>query len=150
MQITALATLTRYVDAFNRRDAKLARGLFDEDVVFLPLMAYLREPAEPYRGLDDMESFFADLNDLPNPPTLVAPQVVESRDGVILLSTLRTRGEDGPVDHPVSTLFRLRRGRIVTAQSYCSIETARVALGLAHAGSPSLRRLAGPARRRRP
>lgn len=123
-------TLTLFMAAVNARDADLARGLLAPDVVLAPLLAHLRKPASPYRGLDGAEAFFADLNDLPNPPIVMPSQVLSAPSGTIVLATLRTRGDEGPVDHPVSLVFHLRNGRIASMQTYGSVATARTALGL--------------------
>ncbi len=124
------STLNLFMAAVNARDADLVRGLLSPDVVLAPLLAHLREPAIPYSGLDGAEAFFADLNELPNPPIVMPSQVLSAPTGTIVLATVRTRGEEGPVDHPVSLVFRLRNGRIASMQTYGSVATARTALGL--------------------
>jgi len=116
--------------AVNARDAGLARELLAPDVVLAPLLAHLREPATPYEGLDGAEAFFDDLAELPNPPVVMPSQVLSAPTGTIVLATLRTRGDEGPVDHPVSLVFRLRNGRIASMQTYGSVATARTAAGL--------------------
>ena len=130
MDAAQLATLKRFIDAVNERDVAGARPLVAPDVVLAPLMAHLREPAEPYHGIDELDHFFADLSNAPNPPTVVASEMLDAPTGVVVLATLRSRGEDGPVDHPVSLVFRLRNGRIAALQTYGSVATARTALGL--------------------
>jgi ketosteroid isomerase-like protein len=124
------STLNLFMAAVNARDGSLVRELLAPDVVLAPLLAHLREPATPYRGLDGAEAFFSDLNDLPNPPIVMPSQLLSAPTGTIVLATLRTRGDDGPVDHPVSLVFRLRNGRIASMQTYGSVATARTALGL--------------------
>ena len=127
---TDRSTLNLFMAAVNARDADLARGLLAPDVVLAPLLAHLREPATPYHGLDGAEAFFADLGELPNPPIVMPSQILTAATGTIVLATLRTRGDGGPVDHPVSLVFRLRNGRIASMQTYGSVATARTALGL--------------------
>jgi len=124
------STLNLFMAAVNARDVELVREMLAPDVVLAPLLAHLREPATPYRGLEGAEAFFADLNELPNPPVVMPSQVLSAANGTIVLATLRTRGDGGPVDHPVSLVFRLRNGRIAMMQTYGSVATARTALGL--------------------
>ena len=123
-------TLNLFMAAVNARDGGIVRGLLAPDVVLAPLLAHLREPATPYRGLDGADAFFADLAVLPNPPIVMPSQVHAAANGTIVLATLRTHGVTGPVDHPVSLVFRLRNGRIASMQTYGSVATARTALGL--------------------
>ena len=130
MDAAQLATLKRFIDAVNEHDVAGACELVAPDVVLAPLMAHLREPAEPYHGIAELDRFFADLRAAPNPPTVIASQMLSGPTGVVVLATLRTPGDDGPVDHPVSLVFRLRNGRVAAMQTYGSVATARAALGL--------------------
>ena len=116
-------------DAVNRRDLGALLELMDADVEAVPILAGMEGD---YHGHDGIRRWWGQLLDVfPD----FATEVVEVRDlGDVTLATIRIRGHgadsDAPVDAPLWSAARWRRGKCVRWGAYRTEADALEAAGL--------------------
>jgi ketosteroid isomerase-like protein len=107
--------VSRWVDAFNRRDLDGMLACLGAEVLFHPLR--LSGPAASYHGHDGAREWFAQLRRLRHEHRVVLSEArAVGEDQVIAVGSLGLAGE--PDIGPFCGLHRLAGGRIVAAHHY--------------------------------
>jgi ketosteroid isomerase-like protein len=114
------------LEAWGRRDSATVRELFDERAEFRSAIISGVEGGI-YRGHDDIDRYFADLDDSFENWHTEHERCFELGGGMVLL-LYRIVGEGKasgvPVDRPLGIVFELRNGRIVRGEMYLDPQDA--------------------------
>jgi ketosteroid isomerase-like protein len=126
MPRTNAETVQQALEAWGRRDSATIRELFDERAEFRSAIISGVEGGI-YRGHDDIERYFADLDDSFENWHTENERCFELGGGKVLL-LYRIVGEGKasgvPVDKPLGILFELSNGRVVRGDMYLDPEDA--------------------------
>jgi ketosteroid isomerase-like protein len=123
----------RMVDAFNQRDADAAWALTDGEMEFRSTLVDLQGDSGIYRGRDDVDRYFRDLDDVIEDWQIREHLCVDGGEGcVVLLYRMagRGRGSGVPMDHEFGIVWRLRDGKLIRGQTFADPEQALAAAGL--------------------
>jgi ketosteroid isomerase-like protein len=109
----------RLFDAFSRRDADAATEFVDPDVELVVVTAGRTRGGEPYRGVDGLRAYFADVGKVWR-ELRVIPQEYRTRDDTVLaLGRVYARDLEGSiVDSPAGWIWRVENGRVVFARVF--------------------------------
>ena len=104
--------------------------LFTPDVEWYPAMGAIE--GEVFRGRDGVEVYFRRLIDAWEEIRVVAEEVRDLGDRVLVLGRLAGRGSSSgvPVDSPVALIYDLRSGRICRVRVFLDHGEALRAAGL--------------------
>jgi ketosteroid isomerase-like protein len=111
-------------DAFARRDVDALVELVDPDIEFHAVTADLAHDGQPYRGVEGMRQYFADVARLWDELVL---DPVEFRDrGEVFLVTGRVwaHGSGRVIDSSAGWIWRLRDGRVTYIRVFASAAEA--------------------------
>jgi ketosteroid isomerase-like protein len=124
----------RSIDAYNGHDVDLLLDIYDTlftpDVEWYPAMGAIE--GEVFRGRDGMEVYFRRLIDAWEEIRVVAEEVRDLGDRLLVLGRLAGRGSSSgvPVDSPVALIYDLRSGRICRVRVFLDHGEALRAAGL--------------------
>jgi ketosteroid isomerase-like protein len=123
------------MQAWNRADIKELTALSDPDVEFVSIFAGME--GRTYRGYDGLREYFADMRDTWAEFHRDIEEVIDAGDEqVVVLFRLRgtARASGVSVDEHVTTLFRLRKGRLYRMVVFRNRDEALEAAGLRTSG----------------
>lgn len=128
--------MRRAIDAFNRHDVRQVEGLFARPAEIVPLRAALEDTV--YRGADAVADFFADSDKSWESIRYEIKDVNDLGDVLVFRARLQGRGlaSGANVDTDVTSIVRLRDGKIASWRSYHDHAKALVAAGLAPKVTP--------------
>jgi len=119
------------VEAFREHDVPRLRSLFDEQSEFTSAIAGLE--GGTYRGLDEIERYMRDLEDVFEDWHSEDERYLDAGEGRVVLDYRivgRGKGSGVPVDQPIAILWTVREGKIWRAQGYLDPEKALEACGI--------------------
>jgi ketosteroid isomerase-like protein len=123
----------RLVDAFARRDADALAALYGDSFEFHSTLAVLEGDRAVYRGREDVDRYFADLDDAFADWQVREHVCVDAGEGrAILIYRIagQGRGSGVPVEHDFGIYFQLRDGVLARGDTYLDPEDALEAAGL--------------------
>jgi ketosteroid isomerase-like protein len=120
MALTNVEVVRNAVDAWGRRDGAALREVLDEQAEFRSAIVGGIEGGV-YRGHDDIERNFTDLDDAFEDWHTEDERCLELGGEVVLLLYRivgKGKGSGVPVDQPVGIVFKLRDGKVLLAEVY--------------------------------
>jgi ketosteroid isomerase-like protein len=121
----------RVTDAYNRADVEAFAELVTSDFELFPWIAGAVD-SDSYRGREGLEKWFVDLGNTWAEIRVVAEEIRDLGDRVLVLGRILGVGRGGgvPVDSPNGVLIDVRAGKISRIQSYSDHGEALRAAGL--------------------
>ena len=123
-----MTTIRRVFDAFARRDLAAIQDLLDPEVEFIAPTAELTRGGEPYRGVEGMKEYFADVERVWDELRLDPDRFRQVGDVVLVTGRVWGRGGGRVVDSSAGWHWRLREGKVVYLRAFGSEGEARRAL----------------------
>jgi len=122
----------RGIDAFNRRDVDGWADLMTSDFEFVPALLRVVEGGS-YRGREGVERYFAEISDAWEEIRIVAEEIRDLGDRVLVLGRIegRGRGSGVPVDAPLGFVVDVRGGNMSRTRGYLDQAEALQSVGLA-------------------
>jgi ketosteroid isomerase-like protein len=119
------------MEAWNREDMETLIALSDPEVEFVSIFAGME--GRTYRGYEGLREYFADMRDTWTEFHREIEGMIDAGDDQVVVffrlhGTARVSGV--PVDERVTTVFRLRRGRLYRMVVFRDREEALEAAGL--------------------
>jgi serine/threonine-protein kinase RsbW/stage II sporulation protein AB (anti-sigma F factor) len=103
--------IRRLLRAFNARDDAAVLALVDPGIVFAPLVQGLDTP-EPYRGEMGVRRYLAEVRRRWERLRVEPSQVRAIGDTVVVFAELEAHGEADALRAPVTSVWRVREGRV--------------------------------------
>jgi len=121
----------RTIDAFNRHDVEAYDDLVTSDFEVFPAMIGVVEGGS-YRGREGVETYFGEVRDTWEEYRVVADELRDLGDRVLMLGWMqgRGRGSGVEVDAPLATIFDFRDGKMSRSTAYLDHGEALRAVGL--------------------
>jgi ketosteroid isomerase-like protein len=119
------------VDAFKEHDVPRLRSLFADQSEFKSAITGLEK--DTYRGLDEIERYMHDLEDVFEDWHSEDERYLDAGDGRVVLDYRivgRGRGSGVPVDQPIAILWTVREGKILRGEGFLDPEHALEAAGV--------------------
>jgi ketosteroid isomerase-like protein len=119
-------------EAFARRDLDAVLELIDPAVEFHAVTGELAREGEPYRGVDGMRDYFADVGKIWQELSLDPTEfrlLGESGTSVLVTGRVWAHGSGRVVDSSAGWIWRLREGRVTYIRVYASAAAAEQAAG---------------------
>ena len=129
-----LALVRRMYEAFDARDVDAALAIVTDDVQFLPVTANLTTGGVPYRGIEGLANYFADVDRVWDSVRIHPDEVRDLGDTVVVLGRVHARGGGMVIDLPTGWMWRVRDGKICWGRVYASHEEALEAAAGAREG----------------
>jgi ketosteroid isomerase-like protein len=134
MNVTSLQKteiVQRLFDAFNARDLDGALRLLHPEILFEPVSGAVLNDGEPYRGLDGMRRYFADVQEHWLQLTVEPVYLREAGKAVVALGHAFGRSVAGSLDGvPATWVFKFEDGLVAHIQIFSDERLAREALGV--------------------
>jgi ketosteroid isomerase-like protein len=131
MAQTNIDLVKKGMEAWNREDIEELITLSDPDVEFVSIFAGLE--GRTYRGYNGLREYFADIRDTWTEFHRDIEKMIDAGgDQVVVFFHLRgmARASGVPVDEQVTTIFRLRGGRLYRMVVFRDRDEALEAAGL--------------------
>jgi ketosteroid isomerase-like protein len=124
-------TVTRGIDAFNRREADLLAEVTTPDFAWFPALPGTVED-DGYRGREGMETYFGEIQDIWEELRLFIDELRDLDDGVLVVGRTEGRGRasGAPVSAPIGIVSDFRRGKVSRVRAYLDRGEALRAAGL--------------------
>jgi ketosteroid isomerase-like protein len=131
MAQTNVEIVKRAIDAFNQRDIDGLADLMTSDFEFIPALVSVVE-GDSYRGREGIERYFAEISDAWEEIRIVAEEMRDFPDCVLVLGRIegRGRGSGVPVDAPLGFVVDVRGGKMSRTRGYVDQGEALRAAGL--------------------
>ena len=118
-------------DAFNARDLDGVLALLHPDIVFETVSGAVLHDGEPYRGIEGMRRYFADVQANWRELTVSPVHLREAGNAVVALGHASGSSGAGALrDAPTTWVFKFDGERVAHIQIFSDVRPAREALGL--------------------
>ncbi len=116
-------------DAFARRDIDAVLELIDPAVEFHAVTGEVAHAGKPYRGIEGMRAYFADVERIWDELVLSPADFDDRGDEVLVTGRVWARGAGRIVDSSAGWIWRVRDGRVAYIRVYQSASQAAEAAG---------------------
>lgn len=124
-----LAVIRRVFSAFARRDLERVRELLDPEVEFMAPTAEMAHGGEPYRGVEGVYEYFADVERVWDELRVRPDEFRQVGDTVLVTGRVWGRTGGQITDSSAGWHWRLREGKVVYIRAFRSAEQAVRELG---------------------